>query len=83
MALVQRSGLAGLLTERLTITAKGGANAAARVLALVAGMVVGADSIDDTDLLRHGGMRRPFTGLIARRGLPVRFHNAAHADDQR
>jgi hypothetical protein len=83
MALVQRSGLAGLLTERLTITAKGGANAAARVLALVAGIVVGADSIDDTDLLRHGGMRRPFTGLIARRGPPVRFHNAAHADDQR
>jgi hypothetical protein len=28
------------------------------VPALVAGMVAGADSIDDMDLLRHGGMGR-------------------------
>jgi hypothetical protein len=65
MALAQRCGLAGLLTERLTIAAKGGANAAAKVLALVAGMVCGADSIDDMDLLRHGGMGRLFDGVRA------------------
>jgi hypothetical protein len=35
----------------------GGANAAAKIVALVAGMVAGADSIDDRDLLRYGGMR--------------------------
>ena len=34
-----------------------------KVPALVAGMV--ADSIDDMDLLRHGGMRRLFTGIRA------------------
>jgi hypothetical protein len=35
------------------IAAKGGANAAAKIVELVAGMVVGADSISDMDLLRH------------------------------
>ena len=32
---------------------------------LVAGMVAGADSIDDMALLRHGGMGRVFTGAYA------------------
>src|SRR5215210_6800282 len=65
MALAQRCGLARLLAERLTITAKGGANAALKVLAVVAGMVCGADSIDDMDLLRHGGMGRLFHDVRA------------------
>jgi hypothetical protein len=65
MALAQRCGLAALLVDRLTITAKGGANAATKILALVAGMVCGADSITDMDLLRHGGMGRLFTGVRA------------------
>jgi hypothetical protein len=65
IALAQRCGLATLLADRLTIAAKGGANAAAKVLALVAGMVAGADSISDLDLLRHGGMGRLFTGIRA------------------
>jgi hypothetical protein len=65
MALAERCGLATLLAERLTIAAKGGVNAAAKILAVVAGMVCGADSIDDMDLLRHGGMGRLFTGVRA------------------
>src|SRR5687768_15784787 len=65
MALADRCGLAALLVERLQITAKGGANAAAKVLALVAGMVCGADSIDDMELLRHGGMGRLFADVRA------------------
>jgi hypothetical protein len=40
-------------------------NAAAKILALVAGMVCGADSIEDMDLLRHGGMPRLFSGIRA------------------
>jgi hypothetical protein len=60
MALAQRCGLGALLGDRLTVAAAGGANAAAKILALVAGMVCGADSIDDMDLLRHGGMGRLF-----------------------
>ena len=65
MALAQRCGLAALLAQRLTITAKGGANAAAKILAVVAGMIAGADAIDDLDLLRHGGMSRLFAGVRA------------------
>jgi hypothetical protein len=65
LALATRCGLATLLAERLRITAKGGANATAKVLALIAGMIAGADSISDMDLLRHGGMPRLFTDIRA------------------
>jgi hypothetical protein len=71
MALAQRCGLATLLADRLTIAAKGGANAAAKILAVVAGMVCGADSITDMDLLRHGGMGRLFAGVRAPSTLGV------------
>jgi hypothetical protein len=36
-----------------------------KVPALVAGMVAGADSINDMDLLRRGGMGRLFSGVRA------------------
>jgi Transposase DDE domain group 1 len=65
LALAQRAGLADLVAETLTLKAKGGVNAHLKVPALVAGMVAGADSIDDMDLLRHGGMDRLFTGVRA------------------
>ncbi len=42
-----------------------GANAGLKVSALVAGMVTGADSIDDMAVLRHGGMKKIFTGCYA------------------
>jgi hypothetical protein len=65
LALAARCGLPSLLAERVHVAAKGGANAAAKVLALVAGMVAGADCIEDMDLLRHGGMGRLFAEVRA------------------
>jgi hypothetical protein len=65
MALAARRGLASLLADRVQITAKGGANASAKILALVAGMIAGADGIEDIDLLRHGGMGRLFDQVRA------------------
>jgi len=65
MALAQRAGLGDLVADTLTLKAKGGGNAHLKVPALVAGMVAGADSIDDMDLLRHGGMERLFNGVWA------------------
>jgi Transposase DDE domain group 1 len=65
MALAQRAGLGELVADTLTLKAKGGVNAHVKVPALVAGMVAGADSIDDMDLLRHGGMERLFDGVRA------------------
>ena len=58
MALAQRAGLADLVSSTLTLKGIGGVNAHLKVPALVAGMVAGANSIDDMDLLRHGGMGR-------------------------
>lgn len=65
LGLAARCGLETLLAGRLTLTGKGTANAAAKVLALVAGMVAGADSISDMDLLRHGGVTRLFDRVRA------------------
>jgi hypothetical protein len=65
LALADRCGLAELVADRLTLSGAGSANAVLKVPALVAGMVAGADSIDDMDLLRHGAMGRLFTGLRA------------------
>ena len=53
-----RCGLATLVADRVRIAAKGGANAAAKIMTLIARMVAGADCITDRDLLRHGGMSR-------------------------
>jgi len=65
VALAQRCGLTDLVADKLTLPAKGGVNAHLKVSALVAGMVAGADSIDDIDVLRHGGMSRLFGGVRA------------------
>jgi len=63
LALAHRAGLGELVADTLTLKAKGGVNAHLKVPALVAGMVAGADSINDMDVLRHGGMNRLFNGV--------------------
>lgn len=55
-ALAQQCGLAVLADEHLSVPTDKGSNAGAKVSCLVAGMVAGADSIDDMALLRHGAM---------------------------
>jgi hypothetical protein len=66
--LAERCGLPALVGGRLHLpaTANGvGAFPAAKVMALVAGMAAGADSIDDMNRLRHGAMGRLFAGVRA------------------
>ena len=65
MALAQRCGLAGLAGRRVRIRRAAGVNADVKVGCLVAGMVAGADSIDDLDVLRHGAMAMLFGGVRA------------------
>jgi hypothetical protein len=60
LALAERAGLRDLASEHLSVPGDKGANAGLKVASLVAGMVAGADSIDDMALLRHGGMGRLF-----------------------
>src|SRR5207245_2200024 len=54
--LAGQCGLAALADEHLSVPTDKGSNAGAKVSALVAGMIAGADSIDDMALLRHGAM---------------------------
>ncbi|MCS5480997.1 IS1380 family transposase [Corynebacterium sp. YIM 101645] len=65
MRLADTAGLSALAQHRLTVAGDKGANAGAKITSLVAGMVAGADSIDDMDQLRHGGMHRLFTRIYA------------------
>jgi hypothetical protein len=65
MALAQRAGLAGLAEDYVRISGRCGVNAHLKVPCLVAGMIAGADSIDDMDLLRHGAMPDLFGGVRA------------------
>jgi hypothetical protein len=57
--------LAELTAHHVHVPGEQGANPQLKVPGLVAGMVAGADSIDDMDLLRHGGMGRLFGGVRA------------------
>ncbi|HEY5223678.1 MAG TPA: hypothetical protein VIJ18_11615, partial [Microbacteriaceae bacterium] len=65
MALAQKAGLRTLAQKWLSVPTDKGANAGLKVASLVAGMVAGADSIDDMAILRHGGMAKLFTAIYA------------------
>ena len=65
MALAQRAGLAGLAGEYVRIGHACGVNPQVKVPGIVAGMVGGADSIDDLGVLRHGAMPGLFGGVRA------------------
>jgi len=65
LALADAAGLSGLAGAHLSVPGDKGANAGLKVASLVAGMVAGADSIDDMSLLRHGGMGRVFARAYA------------------
>jgi hypothetical protein len=64
--LAQRLGIEALARDlvRLRRDRPGAANAGRKVLALIYAMVLGADCIDDTDLLRAGRTRRLLGGWI-------------------
>ena len=65
VVLAGRAGLGGLADRHLSVPGGAGVAAGAKVTALVAGMVAGADSIADMGLLRHGGMNRLFDQVQA------------------
>jgi hypothetical protein len=69
MTLASQTRLLGLLEEKVQIVAprikSGSANPAPKLATVVAGMVAGADCIDDVDVLRSGGMKALFDGVYA------------------
>lgn len=65
MRLAQDAGLHDRVAERVRLGTSIGSNPAGKTATIVAGMVAGADSIDDLDALRHGGMDRLFGQVYA------------------
>lgn len=65
LTLATTVGLHTLADAHLTVPTDKGANAGLKVASFVAGMIAGADSIDDMALLRHGGMNKLFTSRYA------------------
>src|SRR5215208_1730766 len=69
MMLAEQTGLGRLLGERVCIAVprikSGAANPAPKLATVVAGMCAGADSIDDIDVVRSGGMKVLFGGVYA------------------
>jgi hypothetical protein len=65
MRLAQDCGLTELVGEQVTVAGPLDANTPHKIGCVVAGMIAGADSIDDLDLLRHGGMGELFDGVRA------------------
>src|SRR5690625_276034 len=69
MALARKAGLDELIETKVDLGAtkvrSAGVNPAGKVTSIVAGMAAGADSIDDLNVLRAGGMKTLFSGVYA------------------
>jgi Transposase DDE domain group 1 len=69
MALAEQAGLSELVAERVrlaeTRVASAGVNPAGKVSSIIAGMAASADSIDDLQVIRSGGMKRLFDQVYA------------------
>ncbi len=61
MALAEKAGLPELVAKHVSVPESAGANAEVKIASLLAGMVAGADSIEDMDLVRHGAMDKLFS----------------------
>jgi len=81
LGLAERVDLAGLVEGRVRPDMSAGSHPGGKAAAVVAGMCAGADSIDDLDVVRHGGMGRLFTGVYAPSTLGsfLRFFTWGHA----
>src|SRR5436189_3130521 len=53
------------MAEKVHLDTSIGSNPAGKISAIVAGMIVGADSIDDINVIRHGGMAAMFDWVYA------------------
>ena len=75
MALAVQTGLPDVLDERVVCerVRSGATNPAGKLMSLIAGMVAGADSVQDLDVIRAGGMKKVF-GAEAQRGDGANDH---------
>src|SRR5215468_9611238 len=82
MELAEQAELSRLLDEHVRFTSErvksGAANATPKLTSVVAGMAAGADSIDDLDVIRSGGMKKLFGGVYACATLGIFLREFTH-----
>jgi hypothetical protein len=85
MELAEQAGLSQLLDEHVRFTSErvksGAANPTPKLTSVIAGMAAGADSIEDLDVIRAGGMKKLFGGVYAcvTLGILLREFTFGHA----
>jgi hypothetical protein len=81
MRVAEQVDLVGLVARRVRPDLSTGSNPGGKSAAIVAGMAAGADSIEDLDVLRHGGMDHLFASVYAPSTLGsfLRFFSWGHA----
>ena len=86
LELAEQTGLSRLIGEHVELpssrVASGGVNPVGKLTSIIAGMMCGADSIDDTNLLRAGGTPRVFDEVYAPStlGIFLREFSFGHAN---
>ena len=77
----QDVGLHDAIADRVRLPTDRSANPATKIATIVAGMLAGADSIDNLDIARHGGMRSLSSACTRRRhsGRPAYVQPRARA----
>jgi hypothetical protein len=82
LELAERAGLSRLLDEHVRFTSErvksGAANSTGKLTSIVAGMAAGADSIDDLDVIRAGGLKKVFGGVYACATLGIFLREFTH-----
>ncbi len=82
MALAEQAGLSGLLDDHVKFAderiVSGAANPAGKLTSIIAGLAAGADSIDDLQVTRTGGMNKLFGGVYAPSTLGILLREFTH-----
>jgi hypothetical protein len=82
MKLAEQTGLSHLVDEHVRFDDEriksGAANATPKLTSIIAGMAAGADSIDDLDVIRSGGMSKVFAGVYAAATLGILLREFTH-----
>ncbi|MEH0931444.1 IS1380 family transposase [Micromonospora sp. CPCC 205558] len=82
LELAEQAGLSRLLDEHVRFACErvksGAANSTPKLTSIIAGMAAGADSIDDLDAVRSGGMKKLFGGVYAAATLGIFLREFTH-----
>jgi hypothetical protein len=82
MDLAEQTGLPGLFEEHVVFRSErirsGAASPGPKLTSIIAGMAAGADSIDDLDVIRAGGMKKLFGAVYASATLGILLREFTH-----